>query len=163
MNYVTREKARASGLKWFFVGQKCRKGHVAQRFVSNSDCRECHNARVAASKVNVRRTADKHEFYLRYRMTYMLSGAKKRAQRDGLPFDITLADLTIPERCPVLGIKLVSSRGRPSDASPSLDKIRPERGYVRGNIAIISNRANRLKMNATAAELRMIADWMESQ
>jgi hypothetical protein len=104
-----------------------------------------------------------HAFYLKYRMTYMLSGAKKRAQRDGLPFDITLADLTIPEFCPVLGIKLVSSQGRPSDASPSLDKIRPERGYVRGNIAIISNRANRLKMNATAAELRAIAAWMDQQ
>lgn len=93
----------------------------------------------------------------------MLGNAKQRAARDGVPFDLKVADVVIPEFCPVLGLRIASSRGRPSDASPSLDKLRPELGYVRGNVSVISNRANRIKMNATAAELRRIADWMDAQ
>jgi hypothetical protein len=49
------------------------------------------------------------------------------------------------------------------DTSPSLDKINPELGYVPGNVAIISYRANRIKNNGTAEEHRLIADWMDAQ
>lgn len=46
-------------------------------------------------------------------------------------------------------------------ASPSIDRIVPELGYVPGNIAIISWRANDLKKDATADEMRRIADWID--
>jgi hypothetical protein len=46
------------------------------------------------------------------------------------------------------------------DNSPSLDRINPEKGYVRGNIAIISYRANRMKADGTADEHRLIAEWI---
>lgn len=47
--------------------------------------------------------------------------------------------------------------------SPSLDKIIPEKGYIKGNIAIISMRANQLKSNATLAELEKLLVWMRKQ
>jgi len=86
----------------------------------------------------------------------MLYAAKKRASELGLPFNLTDADISIPEVCPVLGLKLQSGSGRPCDSSPSLDRIIPAMGYVSGNVRVISYRANALKSNATLEELRAI-------
>ena len=41
-------------------------------------------------------------------------------------------------------------------------RINPSLGYIKGNVQILSNRANRLKNNATASELSLIADFMDS-
>ena len=86
--------------------------------------------------------------------------AKSRARRKGLPFEITVEDIVIPDTCPVLGIPLVRAEKLMTDNSPSLDRLNPDLGYVRGNIAIISNRANRIKSNASIRELLAIAHWM---
>ncbi len=91
----------------------------------------------------------------------MLTTARNRAKTKSVPFDITEDDLDIPVFCPVLGIKLEragTGSGR-NDNAPSLDRIIPELGYVRGNVMVISNKANRLKNNGTAEELRRIADF----
>lgn len=91
----------------------------------------------------------------------MLHRAKARARDLGVPFDLTPADISIPETCPVLGIVLCRSEGDGfKAASPSLDRIVPELGYVRGNIVVISNRANLLKRDATRAEIEALAAWM---
>ena len=87
-------------------------------------------------------------------------GAKGRAKKLGLEFNLTIEDIIIPEFCPVLGIKLKQSFGNLSDASPSLDRIVPELGYVKGNVKVISNRANTIKNNATLSELEKIAEYV---
>ena len=52
----------------------------------------------------------------------------------------------------------------PQDDSPSIDKIIPEKGYVKGNVAIISQLVNRVKNNAkTPEEIRLVADWYEKE
>lgn len=89
----------------------------------------------------------------------MLSAAKSRAKRAGVPFDLSPEDVMIPNYCPALGLKLERGRGYPTDSSPSLDRIRPSLGYVRGNVVVVSNRANRIKNNATINELRLLADF----
>lgn len=94
------------------------------------------------------------------RVYSQLYAAKARAEKSGIPFDIVVTDIHIPERCPVLGIEF-DSGGR--ETSPSLDKIVPENGYVLGNIRIISNRANRLKSDATPEELRRILAYCEGR
>ena len=64
----------------------------------------------------------------------------------------------MPEFCPVLGIALQpNDKAGPIDSSPSLDRIAPSLGYVPGNVRVISFRANRLRADATAAELRLVA------
>lgn len=82
----------------------------------------------------------------------------KRVKALGLTSDVELDDIIIPENCPVLGIKLVSGQGRGAHlpSSPSLDRINPNLGYRKGNIRVISYRANQLKSNATLAELRAV-------
>lgn len=79
--------------------------------------------------------------------------AKKRAHRYGIPFDLPEGDLIIPPSCPVLGIRL-NSGGARSPGSPSLDRINPRLGYTRGNVRVISDRANRLKGARSLQELR---------
>ena len=90
----------------------------------------------------------------------MFYDARKRAQRFGVPFDITPDDISIPKRCPVLGIELNTG---PREAAASLDRVRPEAGYTKGNIRVISFRANRLKSDAKPDELRLVLDYMEGR
>lgn len=90
----------------------------------------------------------------------MIDNARARARRAGVPFTISTKDLTIPSNCPILGIPLFQKKGKGGgDHSPSLDRVRPECGYVPGNVIVISNRANRLKSDASIRELRDIASF----
>lgn len=94
----------------------------------------------------------------------MLARAKYRAAKRGVPFHLVVADVLIPEVCPVLGIPLRRGQGSHGgqDTSPSLDCFFPELGYVPGNVFVISNRANTIKNNATLQELERVTDWMRS-
>jgi hypothetical protein len=91
----------------------------------------------------------------------MIQNARVRARAAGVPFTIVASDVIIPTNCPILGIPLFQALGRKggADNSPSLDRVEPERGYVPGNILVISNRANRLKSDASIEELRSIASF----
>jgi hypothetical protein len=91
----------------------------------------------------------------------MFHAAKVRAKKLGIEFTITPADIIIPERCPALGIPLVVSSGGPNDGSPSLDRLRPERGYVPGNVFVISHLANRIKNKSTPEQLTAVAAWVK--
>ena len=79
--------------------------------------------------------------------------AKKRAEKLGVPFDLPLHAVVIPAFCPVLNVRLVIGEGRLPE-SPSLDRIKPDKGYVVGNCRVISDKANRLKSNLDLIELK---------
>jgi hypothetical protein len=87
--------------------------------------------------------------------------ARDRAREYALPFNITRADVVIPERCPVFGVLLEVGTRDGSPNSPSLDRIVPELGYVVGNVMVISMRANTIKNSGNSADHRMIADWID--
>lgn len=91
----------------------------------------------------------------------MLARAKSRAKKNNLPFNIELGDIIIPEKCPLLGIKIESTEYKNSPNNPSLDKIIPEKGYTKGNVWVISNRANTLKNDATTQELKTLVENLE--
>lgn len=141
---------------------KCgREGLIGLDFYTSNPecCKKCYNA--AAKEIRARkllglkktRRAAGHLADPRY---YMLRGAKQRAVQHGWAFDIVLEDIVIPAVCPVLGIPLEPSVGRARDCSPSIDRIESAYGYVRGNIRVISYRANLLKNNATIEELVLV-------
>ena len=88
----------------------------------------------------------------------MYHNAYRRAKEKQIPFDISFTDIEIPEYCPVLGFKLTSDN---RETNPSLDRIRPELGYVKGNIQVISMRANRLKQDASIEELEKLIMYMK--
>lgn len=95
---------------------------------------------------------------------YLYWSVKGRANRSGLPFDLEKSDIVIPSHCPVLGIPLFRNTGgkRPTANSPSVDRIIPELGYVKGNIQVISQRANVMKNDASPDELRKFAEWVRN-
>lgn len=92
---------------------------------------------------------------------YFLNNIRSRCRKRNIPFDLTLEDLVIPEFCPVLGTKLVKRTGHFADESPSVDRIIPALGYVKGNVVIMSYRANRIKCHASLEELKAIVAFME--
>jgi hypothetical protein len=89
----------------------------------------------------------------------MYKNAKRRAVDFKLPFDITYHDIIIPTHCPVFGIPL--DRSTP-EHRPTLDRIKPELGYVKGNICVISDRANRKKQDSSVEELEQILNYIKS-
>lgn len=155
----------------------CKQGHFSEHGAQNK-CLECsrNRARLRRTENNAHVNKVNRAYYaanrtLRceqgrsyYRANFkktMLQNAQKRARQGGYPCTITVDDIVIPEYCPLLGIKLHS--GRPLAASPSLDKIKPELGYVPGNVWVISHRANALKGDASLEELKMLVANLEKR
>lgn len=106
-------------------------------------CRSCQNT------IHGLAGTPKHKIWQR---------TKKRAKENRTTFRLTIFDIPdIPDICPILGIKIQpNDKAGPIDSSPSIDRIVPNLGYVPGNIRIISNRANRLRADATVKELELL-------
>lgn len=94
---------------------------------------------------------------------WIFKAAKCRAKQQGLPFDIAPEDIEIPEFCPALGIRLDSTAKRGQPNALSLDRIRPPLGYVKGNVRVLSTRANAIKRDASAEELEAIAAYIRRE
>ena len=88
--------------------------------------------------------------------------AKYRARSKNIPFDISVEDIVVPTNCPVFGILLKYGVGHHCPESPTLDRIVPSLGYVRGNIAVISLRANMIKNDASVEDLKKVLSWLQN-
>ena len=90
----------------------------------------------------------------------MFINVRSRARRFGVPFDLDSTDIVIPKRCPLLDIPLIRGTKIIHAGSPSLDKIEPRKGYSKGNVQVISFKANAMKQNATLEEFELMArNW----
>jgi hypothetical protein len=87
--------------------------------------------------------------------------AKQRAKRRGIPFTLAISDIVIPAVCPVLGIPLHRGVGLWIHNSPTIDQVIRGKGYVPGNICVISYRANSLKSDSTIEELEKVIAYMK--
>lgn len=86
----------------------------------------------------------------------LLMNARKRARERGLEFNLELSDINIPTNCPILKVPMVI--GTPT--APSIDRIDSSKGYIKGNIKIISKRANTIKSDGTIEEHKAIIEYM---
>lgn len=94
----------------------------------------------------------------------MLSSAKSRAKKKNIPFNLDITDIQIPKYCPILGIELKRNNNRENrDCSPSLDRIIPEKGYTKGNVWVISQKANFMKGNGNPEEFSLLANKLKQQ
>ena len=143
-------------------------------------CKECEVLASAAYSITPRGKATK----ARYRNTpkgketkalwnaknwerRRVKDAKNRARYLKIPFNLTteyIKSITPSDMiCPALGIQMkVGENFKDSKVSaPSLDRLIPKLGYVKGNIVIVSTRANTLKRDATPEELMKVAKFYE--
>lgn len=102
----------------------------------------------------------------RNRMKSIISSRIADAKRRGIQVDeIAMRELIThpPEVCAISGHLLDYSvrRGRNIGMSPSVDRIRPELGYIRGNIAVVGHRFNTIKSFGTAEEHRLVAAYLD--
>ena len=94
-----------------------------------------------------------------------LYDARSRAKKANVPFDLTFEDIVIPAVRPYLRIPLIAGHKEGDKrCGPTLllmlDKIIPELGYVKGNVQVISMKANWMMNNSKfeAFEL-MFENW----
>lgn len=87
---------------------------------------------------------------------------QKRANSYGWEWTVTFGELDWPEKCPILGIPIDYFAESRMEGSPSFDRIDNNKGYVIGNVQIISWRANRIKNDGTADEHKAIAEYLYS-
>lgn len=92
----------------------------------------------------------------RTREATMLKASRRRARINSLEFNLELEDIVIPDVCPVLEIPLSRDNSKTAFNSPSLDRRDTSKGYIKGNVFVISWRANRIKSDATIEELQKI-------
>lgn len=90
------------------------------------------------------------------------SHKKSNAKRKGVEFSIAFEEIHWPIKCPVLGFEIDYSFGNKGlkPNSPSFDRIDPNKGYIPGNVQIISNQANMMKSHAGAEDLVKFAEWV---
>lgn len=133
---ICRSCATYKEYSFFHKHKSCKNGY-------NTICKECRHI---TSKKLYKNTPYQKRIWNR---------ARSRATEKLLDFNIDLSDIVIPIVCPVLGIKL-DLTSKSTRYSPSIDRIDSSKGYVKGNIQVISNRANMLKNNATIDELKLV-------
>jgi hypothetical protein len=85
---------------------------------------------------------------------------RKKASNYKHEWTIDFGDLTFPTHCPVLGIQLDYFTHERQENSVSFDRIDPTKGYIKGNVVVMSWRANRIKNDGTAEEHQKIADFL---
>lgn len=134
----------------------------AQRLVREAERRKedkANPAKVARRRAiwnkSSKKSRDNHQ------ARYLLWQARSRARARGLECTIELEDVVVPTHCPVLGIELTRGVGRATDSSAQLDRIHNHKGYVKGNVIVVSCRANRLKSDSNVEELRRIVQYYE--
>jgi hypothetical protein len=102
----------------------------------------------------------------RRRMAKLISGARHRCRKSGLPLDEEyLAEFVEnpPLRCQATGVLFdYSARGVESRclSSPSLDRIDPTKGYVRGNVAVVLDIINRMRSDIDPGDTRLLAELL---
>ena len=87
--------------------------------------------------------------------SYLLTKIRNRAKAKGLDFNLEVDDLEIPQVCPILNVELVPLGTRHIYA-PSVDRVDNTKGYVKGNVKIISLKANRMKSDMSKEDIERL-------
>lgn len=165
---MTRKQAKEQGLTRYFTGKPCMYGHISERYVCGKTCIRCK--RIYMDKHPEYRSERNYarenaQVYKKMRQNipyYLLKSAKYRAKVNNIEINLTTEDIIIPQRCPILGIEMMVNDNKPADNSFSLDRIDYSKGYIKGNVEVISHRANALKRNGSLTEFRMILEYMRN-
>jgi len=155
MQTITKVDARNNKSSWYFTGKPCKNGHIAKRAVISGTCYSCNT--VAQKQWYAKGKKDKNWCVDRH-----IKMARNRANLKGIEFNITVEDLEWPDTCPVLGIPIYYGKNTSRWNSPSLDRTDPSKGYTKGNVVVISMRANSLKQDIKPEEVDLMYRYLKS-
>ena len=105
--------------------------------------------------------------YINNPIPQMLSNAKIRAKQKGVDFNLTSKYLKkiFPKnnKCPITGLNFQfgykDKEKINKNNSPSLDRIIPSKGYVEGNVMVISDLMNRMKQDSTYEDIEKLYNF----
>ena len=117
-------------------------------------CKSCENTLMQAR-------------YINNPIPQMLSNAKIRAKQKGVDFNLTSKYLKkiFPKnnKCPITGLNFQfgykDKEKINKNNSPSLDRIIPSKGYVEGNVMVISDLMNRMKQDSTYEDMEKLYNF----
>ena len=185
----SRKEAMAINSPRYISKKLCPRGHNSWRRTSNGSCSKCvslksnkhplppnllRERRLSIDKrwnESEKGKSAKHKWRLRDpKWSWVVSamgGARHRAKKYGLPIDLTneyLYSIT-PDVCPVFLTEFVfvgiGKKHRDDKRMATVDRIRPDEGYVKGNVCVISHRANAIKSNASVDEIQKVIDYLK--
>lgn len=129
---------------------KVTKGASQKKYYKNNK-EKCIKVRQEYQK-NLREVNPVHALYI---------NLKSAAKQKKLEFSIDESDIRVPIMCPIMQIPLKFNNKVHKNDSPSVDRIDTSKGYIKGNIAVISYKANTCKNNLTLEEVRRLLQYME--
>ena len=141
--------------------KNCGKEYTKVRKQQRHCSTECRKEYAETTRDPLRKSARQSEWVRENPVKRMLYRAKARAGHKGVRFDLQECDVSIPDVCPLLGTPFSFNTGKPTPHSPSLDRIVPELGYTKGNVMVISMRANVAKNDLSLGELKLLVENLE--
>lgn len=147
------------GCNSIFLVKKPKEGAKRQRLFCNKCVKEL--SIYQRKKIKMEKDPSYREYVLeskrkdhkKHIVHNMWKRAKDRASKYGYEFNIEESDIIIPKKCPLLNIPIYCGDKDNYENSPSLDRIDNSKGYVKGNIWVISKKANSMKNSASFSEL----------
>lgn len=126
-------------------------------------CNECNSLLTNREKTIIKRqklegfhSKEKEQRKLSHKRNYvheMIMNARERALKKGLEFNLTDEDIIIPEVCPLLNVPFILGEKDNYEYTPTIDRIDNSKGYIKGNVWVITKKANSMKNSATSQEL----------
>ena len=142
------QKGEQNEQGWYFISYKMyvrNNGYRALYWKKTFD--EYHRKRIQFTQQNKPLYCKKHG------LEFNLGGV------EGLDYLVSIFPKDF--RCPILDIKMEWSVSARRYISPSLDRLIPTKGYVKGNVAWISSKANLMKSNANLKEIESLYRWVK--
>jgi len=95
------------------------------------------------------------------------SNAKRRSKKKHLPYNLSTNYLQsiFPKDfiCPILKYKMIVNKKQVGKLSPTLDRINPRLGYVKGNVEFVCMLANHMMSNANGNDLKRFSKWINNR
>ena len=94
-----------------------------------------------------------------------VSSAKARSKKRGIEFNLDTKHVyaITSTHCPVFGLEfLFGGNKNIRPASPSMDRLDPSKGYIKGNVVVISMKANMIKNAYSSKDIAAVATWLAS-
>ena len=177
---ISRKEAKEKSLKKYFLNIPCIHGHISERYVSSKMCITCslirdNNHYKDKSKTILTRRKNLYSLDVRNYISEWNKGnskpfwkkrlgiIKSRAKKKNLDFNLTadyLVQLTLSQKflCHYTKFYLVPHEGKSKKielrlGTLSVDRIDSSKGYIKGNIRLISDLVNTIKQNMTEDEM----------